>query len=349
MNVKEKIGQVLGSLLLVFMAGSVGYYTIYGGEHRFIDCMYMTVISLTSVGYGEVLQVTGNVGAQVFTMLLLVFGMGIILYGISMLAALMIEGELSGVLRERKMQKRIERLKNHYIICGGGETGRPLIDELLKNRQKVVLIENHEESIALCRSMEGLLYIVGDATDDQNLIKAGIDRAAGIIVCLPSDKDTLYVTMTARMLNTETRIISRMVDPKLEPKLRKAGADRVVSPNHIGALRMASEIIRPTVVDFLDSMLRSRQGTLRINQISILEDSELVGKKISESGLKSRFDLLVLGSKREGREIEFNPPATLGLEPGMSLIVMGEVEKIEAARSVLCPHIGHCVSDDNPG
>lgn len=333
-NIKRKLLQVVGAIVTVVLIGSIGYYVLYAGQPRFMDCVYMTVISLTGVGYGEVIEVTGHPVVQVFTMLIILFGMGVILYGISTMTALLIEGELSGILRRKRMYRKIEKLKNHYIVCGGGETGHPLIDELVKNREQVVLIEQDQEKLNIClKTVPNLLYVNGDATEDMNLTIAGIERAAGIIICLPSDKDTLYVTMTARMINPSLRIISRMVDPKLEPKLKKAGADRTVSPNFIGALRMASEIIRPTVVDFLDNMLRSRQGTLRINQIHVSENSPVAGKAICDCGLKDRYGLLVLGIKEdEHAEIEFNPSATQILKKKMALIVMGEVANIEAAQ-----------------
>ncbi|MCP4102901.1 MAG: potassium channel protein [Lentisphaerae bacterium] len=333
MNIKKRLFQVLSAIFLVVMIGSCGYYLLYNGEPRFMDCVYMTVISLTGVGYGEVVQVTGNTAAEIFTIFIIIFGMGIILYGISTLTALLIEGELSGLLRRKRMNRQIEKLKGHYIVCGGGETGHPLVGELVNNREKVVLIEHDYEKIEICKkTIENLLYVKGDATDDQNLITAGIEKASGILICLASDKDNLYVTMSARMINSKIRVISRMIDPRMELKLLKAGADRVVSPNFIGALRMASEIIRPTVVDFLDNMLRSRQGTLRINQIAISDNSGVVGKKISESGIKDKFDMLVLGLKEGDNEIEFNPPASLILKKGMSLIVMGEVDNIKRAK-----------------
>ena len=217
--------------------------------------------------------------------------MGIILYGISTLTAIMIEGELSGILRKNKMENRIKKLHNHYIVCGGGETGRHVLGELVKNKEKVVLIEHLDDNIEKSRHIEGLLYIKGDATDDHNLILAGIDKAAGIVICLPSDKDTLYVTMTARMLNGNIRIISRMVDQSLQPKLIKAGADSTVSPNFIGGLRMASEMLRPAVVDFLDSMLRSSQGNIRISQLNVSNNSQVIGKKISELGLADKISI----------------------------------------------------------
>jgi len=317
------------SIFIVILLGTNGYYVLTGGKASYADCLYMTVISLTTVGYGEIIDITNNVPARMFTIILITFGMGIILYGISTLTVIILEGELSGILRKNKMAKTISKLTDHFIVCGGGETGRPVLVELTKNKEMVVLIEQNEEDIERCRMMvDDLLFVKGDATDDENLIDAGIEAAAGIIVTLPSDKDNLYVTMTARMLNSTIRIICRMTDQKLEPKLYKAGADGVVSPNSIGALRMASEMIRPTAVDFLDSMLRSSQATLRINQIAIPESSNLVGKKIKDTGLKDKFDLLVLGSRDEDYEIEFNPSPDKVLSGGTILVVMGDVDAL---------------------
>lgn len=335
MSIKRRLYFVLAAIFIVVMVGSTGYYIMFGGKHKYMDCLYMTVISITSVGYGEVLDITGNIPAQIFTMLLITFGMGVILYGIGTLTALIVEGELSGILRRKKMDKQIQKLNNHYIVCGGGETGRHVLGELVKNREHVVLIEHDEENIerAKARVMEeNLLYIKGDATDDQNLVAAGIERAAGIIISLPSDKDTLYVTMSARMLNRKIRIISKLVDQELEFKLKTAGANNVVSPNYIGGLRMASEMIRPTVVDFLDSMLRSDRGNLRINQLVVTANSSNVGKSVMESGLKDKFGLLVLGAKLPAQEIEFNPNPSMMLKAGMALIVMGEVDNIDKAK-----------------
>jgi len=336
MGLKNRLYLVLVAIFFVVIVGSTGYYIIFGGQPKFMDCLYMTVISITSVGYGEVLDVTGNIPAQLFTMFLITFGMGVILYGISTLTASIIEGELSGIWRIKKMEKKIKKLNNHYIVCGGGSSGGHVLEELTKNKESVVLIELDESIIERHMALnEDLLYVHGDATDDKNLLTAGITNAAGIIISLPSDKDTLYATMTARMLNAKLRIISKAVDYKLAFKLKTAGANNVVSPNFIGGLRMASEMIRPTVVDFLDSMLRSSQGQLRIHQILIASNSNVAGKNIMESGIKDKFNLLVLGSKLPAQEIEFNPPATQILIPGMTLIVMGDVESIAAAKKTL--------------
>jgi voltage-gated potassium channel len=332
MAIRKRLYFLLVLIFMVIMAGSTGYYIIFNGEPAFLDCLYMTVVSLTTVGYSEVIEVTGNDTAQIFTMILITFGMGIILYGISSLTALLLEGELSGIFRKKKMAKQIDKLTDHYIVCGGGETGSGVITELCKNNEVAVLIEEDTERIERCKEICELLYIRGDATDDENLIAAGIERAAGIVITLPSDKDTLYVTMTARMLNHRIRIISRMTNQHLKPKLIKAGANAVVCPNAIGALRMASEMIRPTAVDFLDRMLRSSRGDLRIHELTVSENSKFSEKEIRECGLEERYGLLVLGAKTEARDIEFNPAPTQKLATGTTLIVMGAVGQIAKAK-----------------
>lgn len=332
MNIRRRLYYLLVLISVVIMAGSTGYYVIFDGKPRFLDCIYMTVVSLTTVGYGETLPIEGNDTAQIFTMVLITFGMGVILYGISSLTALFLEGQLSGILRKKRMAKKIDKLNNHYIVCGGGETGSGVIAELCQNNEVAVLIEEDPERIERCKDICELLYIQGDATDDENLIAAGIQRAVGIVITLPSDKDTLYVTMTARMLNHGIRVVSRITNQQLKPKLIKAGADAVVCPNSIGALRMASEMIRPTAVDFLDRMLRSSRGNLRIHELTVSQNSKFKQKKIGECSLKERYGLLVLGAKDRDSEIEFNPPETQVLSEGTTLIVMGSVGEIARAQ-----------------
>ena len=336
MRIKRQIYSVILLICIVILAGSTGYFILFGGRPRFLDCVYMTVISLTTVGYGEVVEVSGNAAAQIYTMVLITFGMGILLYGISTLTAAIVEGELTGILRKNKMLKQIQKLRNHTIVCGGGETGRLVLQELVKNRAAVVLIDNDPENIERCKAVANanLYHVQGSATDDENLLAAGIENAAGIIITLPADNDNLYITMSARMHNRKIRIITRMVDQKLEPKLKKAGADSVVSPNFIGAMRMASEMIRPAVVYFLDKMLRSGQGDLRIHQIVVSERSSLVNLPLTDCGLKDRFNLLVVAARHDGDDIEFNPPPHLPLKAGMTLIVMGTVEDIGRAKEV---------------
>ena len=230
------------------------------------------------------------------------------------------------------MQKQIDKLSNHYIVCGGGETGSGVISELHKNEETVVLIEENKDRIERCKALCDLLYLRGDATEDENLIAAGIDRAAGIVITLPSDKDTLYVTMTARMLNQKIRIISRITNRNLKSKLLKAGANSVVCPNAIGALRMASELIRPAAVDFLDHMLRSSRGDIRIHELTVSENSSFNQKEIHQCALKERYGLLILGARTKDNDIEFNPSPSQKLTAGTTLIVMGAVGQIAKAK-----------------
>jgi voltage-gated potassium channel len=198
-----------------------------------------------------------------------------------------------------------------------------------------VLVEQDNTVIERARQVKGLYHVHGDATDDKNLIAAGIERATGITICLPEDNDNLYITMTARMLNATARIISRMTNSRLKPKLLKAGATSVVSPNAIGALRMASEMIRPAAVEFLDNMLRSERGELRIHQIKVNGNSTLAGKTIMKSGLRDQFNLLLLGVRRKDGGFEFRPPSSFVLEAGMTLIVMGDIDNLNRARESL--------------
>ena len=326
--IQKRLTTFLLVILLVIATGTSGYYLIFRGHERFIDCLYMTVISITSVGYREVLDVSSSIVAQMFTMGLITVGMGFILYAISSITALLIEGELSGVRRRSRMNKKIDRLTGHIILVGGAEMGRALAEELIICGEEVVIIEQERESEEKDRQACPLLHIVGDPTDDTNLEKAGILRAKGVVIALPQDRDSLYVTMTARMMNKSLRIVAQVNDPKIEPKLRMAGADSIVSPNTIGALRMASEMIRPAAVDFLDQMLRSEKGPLRIHELPIGKGSSLAGKRISETDLQAKHDLLILGLK-DKESIIFNPKTETRLETGMILVVMGNIEEIK--------------------
>jgi voltage-gated potassium channel len=232
---RKRLYFILASIFLVVMIGSTGYYLLFDGTANFLDCVYMTVVSISTVGYGEILQITGNTSAEIFTMFLITFGMGILLYGVSTLTAGLIEIDISGIIRKKKMLKQISKLNNHFIVCGGGETGRGVLDELIKNNEDVVLIEIDANMVERCKSIvDNLLLIEGDATEDENLIAAGIERAAGVIVSLPSDKDNLYITMTARMLNPHTRIISRMINQKLEPSSKRPVQAKLCLPMQLG-------------------------------------------------------------------------------------------------------------------
>ena len=242
------------------------------------------------------------------------------------------------------MQKHINNLKYHYIVCGLGDTGRHAVEELEKTHTPYVVVESHEDNIKKFRdplgtgtnSYDEMLYVIGDATDDAVLEQAGLKRAKGIIAALANDKDNLVITVMVRQENEKVRIVARCTDPKYAERMTKAGANSTVSPNRIGGMRMASEVLRPHVVGFLDLMLREQSKTLRLEEIDVGKNSPWVDKSIKELAIKNRFGILVLAVKSaveiRGARFHVNPPPDHLLSPGEVVIVMGDVAEIRKAR-----------------
>jgi len=322
-------------LLLVLIFGTTGYRLISAGEASWVDCLYMTVITVTSVGYAEVVDLSNNPVGRIFTVLLIIGGMSVVLYAFGTFVAFLVEGELAEILRRRKMSKDIARLHGHFIVCGAGDTGYHAICELARTRRPFVAIDRDPERLRRLRECEETHFIEGDATEEETLIEAGIERAAGILCALSSDQDNLFVTMTARELNPNLRIVTRAIDLKARDKMLKAGADSVVSPNHIGGLRMVSEMVRPSVVSFLDIMLRDHERALRIEEVPIEQGSELAGKTLSTAPIRDEVDALVLAVRTgDGESYIFNPTADQQLRPGMILVVMADVDAVQRLREM---------------
>jgi len=323
-----KIAAVLGGLIAF---GTFGYYLLFQGRERLIDCLYMTVISLTTVGYGEILNVRSIPGGRLFTMILITFGMGILIYSLSSLTAFIVEGHFTGLIRRRRMMKQIGHLEGHTIVCGCGDTGYYVVEELLKCGRKVVLLDLDPKHLERCQALGDVLTLEGDATQDQNLKDAGIERAAGLVVALHSDKDSLFVVMSAQILNPNLRIVAMAHDEAIENKMKRAGANAVVSPYFIGGLRMASEIIRPTTVQFLDTMLRAEAGTIRVSEIQVRSDSPFRGKSLKDLDLPAKHNLLVLAVyEKDGGNFLYNPGRDHVLEDDQTLVVMGDVKDVMA-------------------
>lgn len=329
-----KIYSTFALLIFTIILGTLGYYLLYQGQAPLMDCLYMTLITLSTVGYGEVLDVSQNIPAKIFTMILMVFGIGVLAYAISLITAFFVEGALNDMLRRSSMNRQISKLKDHYIVCGGGDTGYYVVEEIQKMQEPMVLIEWDDDRIKAYRRYKNLLYILDDATDDEILIQAGVEKAKGIVAVLSCDKDNLFITVTARQMNPKIRIVAKGVGPKMSDKLFKAGADAVVCPNLIGGMRLASEMLRPTVVGFLDRMLRHSAQNIRIEEMSIPSRSSLVGKTIQECRFKEKYNLLVLAILSKNGEIEFNPPANTPLQEGSTLIVMGDRQNVRKMQSL---------------
>ncbi|MBI3377740.1 MAG: potassium channel protein [Nitrospirae bacterium] len=315
-------------LAIVIISGTAGYVLIE--RWGMLDSLYMTVITIASVGYMEVNPLSPN--GRVFTIFLIIFGMGVLLFGISTFTAFLVEGELSEILRRRKMEKIISGLKEHYIVCGMGRIGRHIIDELHKTRRLCVAIDKNEEA---CRRLaeEGKLFIKGDATSSSVLKSANITHAKGVFCSLPTDAENLLLILTARGINPSLKIIARAEEDESEEKMRRAGADGVVLPEFIGGLRMTSAMVRPEAVTFLDKMLKDQEKVYRVEDIFVDTDSVFAGKTLKISGLMERKGFSVVAVRKGDRYI-FNPSGDEKIETGDAVILIGESESIREVKAV---------------
>ncbi len=326
-RLRKRLRLALGAVVLVTLVGVLGFTLIGGRGHNLIDAIYMTVITLTTVGFGEIIDMSRNPVGRIFTIALLLGGMGIVAYTVPMLAAFVIEGQLHDIFRRRRMENRIAQLAGHYIICGDEETSWFVAEELIHTERTIVLITPTEEvqELALAR-LGDIPLVMGDPTADEVLARAGIERASGIVFSLENEKDNVLGVLTARRLSPMTRIIASSEHAGTEAKLRMAGADGVVSPSRIGGLRMASELLRPKVVSFLDQMLREKGGSLRVEELEVLAESSAAGKTLAWLGVGDVRGAVLLAVRRPDGPFEFKPPADTTLEPGMSLIVMADAQ-----------------------
>jgi voltage-gated potassium channel len=328
-------GQTKRGILLVILTilvGTAGFYIIGRGAWTLEDCLYMTIITICTVGYGEVLPLDQVPHARLFTIFLILFGTGSMVYFGSTVVALFVERDIGKQWRQRKMQKQIAALSDHVIVCGAGTVGQQVVMELIATRTPFVIIENEQRKIddlAVELGLKSLLYIIGDATDDDLLKEAGIERARGIVITLPSDKDSMITTVTARQLSKSVRIVSRCHEPGNVQRILKAGANSVVSPNVIGGMRLVSEMIRPQVVEFLDLMLRDKDKNLRIEEAVIPDGSDLVGKALQDTWIRKITSLLVLAIKHAERGVyTYNPRPDAVIEKGTILIVLGTSDDV---------------------
>jgi len=332
MRLQKRLAQIGVLFAAIFTAGTTGFMAVEGWP--FLDALYMTTITLSTVGFQEVHPL--STGGRLVAMALILGGTGSLLYGLSVVTAFIVEGELRELLGKRRMEKVLAKLHAHVIVCGAGETGKHVVEELLKTQTPCVVIEQDLARLKHLERFGGMPVIEGDATDGVVLSRARIDIARGLITTLPSDKDNLFVILTARELNPTLRIVSRVIEDDSHAKLRKAGADAVVSSNQIGGLRLASELIRPHVVSFLDTMLRDPHRVLRIEEAEVMQGSPVVGKTLDELDLVSRVGLVVMAKRRGAKgEFVYNPKASTPLDAGDFLIVCGEPAQLETLRDIL--------------
>jgi len=333
---KNRIFISLLVFVLVFFIGVAGFKIIGGREWSLLDSVYMTVITAATIGYGEVHDLSLNPAARIFGTFYIILCLGTIAFAVSSITAFIVEGELKNILGRRKMEKDISRLRDHYVVCGSDETARTVIQELVQTQRPFLVVEASREKIdRLSQEWTDLLYYQGDPAEDSVLVKAGIERAKGILLSLPTDEANLFVAITARSLNPGIRIVAKGIEVKSHNKMIKAGADAVISPTYIGGMRMVSEMVRPAVVTFLDMMLRDREKGLRVEEVRVGETSALVGKTIAASGVcEKRGALLVAVKKSTTKDYEFDPPRERLIEKDDTLIfivnpeMLGELAKI---------------------
>lgn len=323
--------------MIVVIGMGTASYRIIDPAAGWVNAFYMTIITLTTVGYGEIIDLSGSPAGRLFTAFLILVGMGGVFYFLTTATAFIVEGQLGQVFRRRQVEKTIASLSDHLIVCGSGGTALYTAAELLAVERQVVIICDHPERVEHVRKeLPEVPMVLGDPASDEILEAAGITRAAGVVACTESDKENLVVTLSARQLNPSLRIVSRVTDIDSSDKIRRVGADAVVSPNFIGGLRLASELIRPAVVSFLDTMLRDRDANLRIDEVTLPPGSSAVGREIGDLELGKVSNALLVAYRESSGQWRYNPPPRMTLAEKSTLILLGSPTEIRA----VCDHVG---------
>jgi len=324
MTAEQKFKVAVLLLIAILLIGTLGYMGIE--KLSPLNALYMTVITISTVGFKEVKDLSpAGIG---FTILLIIGSVSMVAYGITVISSFILEGHFREIGRTKKMKAEIDKIKEHYIVCGISRTARQVIQELQRARVPFLVIASDSQNLE--KEAGEVLHIEGDPTDDEVLKKSQVEKAKGLIACLSSDTDNVFVTLSARALNPKLKIVAQASGEISESKMLKAGADKVISPEVIGGRRMASIILRPTVVSFLDIMTRGGEDvTLRLEEVNIPPSSPLSGKSITETEIRRKTGTLVVGIKKEqtGR-IRYNPSSSTVLEDNDILLVLGDEESI---------------------
>ncbi|MGB3341783.1 MAG: NAD-binding protein [bacterium] len=330
---------IYGRLILIMLliigvitGGTVGYQIIE--KLTFIDALYMTIITISTVGFGEVTLLSD--AGRIFTIILILCGVATITTGISLVFSSIIEGTFGEILRGRRMEKRLIKIKKHFIICGYGAVGEDIINEFIRAGECFVLIERKKEILdKLIQENSDIIYIEGDATNDEVLKSARIEQAKGIIAVLGSDSDNLYICLSARSLNPSLRIIARVTESESIDKLKKAGADYVFSPEKIGGIRLTAAALRPTVTSFLDAIIRGEHLDLMLDEVKVDEHSDIAGKILKKSEISEKIGIIILAIKSVSSDkLTFNPSSDTIINPNDVLITFGTTEQLKQLRKL---------------
>lgn len=318
--------------VLVNALGTAGYMVISGWS--FLDSLYMTVITVATVGYMEVEPLTP--AGRIFTMLLIVMGVGVFFYIGGATIQVLVEGKVRQVLGRRRLEKKIEKLKDHYIICGYGRIGSVLCRQLKEGGVPLVVVEKDERYVPQMDA-EGLLYVLGDATEEESLAHAGIDRAKGLVATLGNDAADVFLVLSARQMAPRLFILARAQQAASTRKLRAAGADKVISPHELGARRMATGILRPNVTDFIELTFADPKNDIQMEELPVSPQSKLAGVTLAESAIRKNLNLIIIAIKKSDGTMLFNPSFDSRLFPGDTMITVGRKDKLERLEKILNP------------
>jgi voltage-gated potassium channel len=318
---------VLGA---VFVAAVWGYYLLHP-DMGMVYAVWMAVITISSVGYGK--EAASTALEQLFDVGVIVTGMSATAYTLGGLVQMLTEGEIERILGRRRMEREIDSLANHVIVCGYGRIGEQLSNELRLRKKPFVVLESDSEKISEMID-DGILHLQGNATDEDLLLEAGVDRAKTIACTLPSDADNVFITLTSRNLNAQINIIARAEAPPTARKLKQAGANRVVLPTVIGAQSMARMVLKPSTADLIELLAESTFLDVELDEIEVPQESKLVGMQVRHSQPPRKNRVLFVAVKRASNEMVFNPHADFEFAAGDTIVMMGRLEDIEEFRNV---------------
>ena len=307
----------------MILIGTVGFHFIE--NLTWLESVYVAMETVTTVGYGDIPPKTAE--GRIFVTLFMLLGVGTVLYALTVLAQAIIQSEIVEALGINQKMREMERLRDHYIVCGAGRVGRRIIRNLQKQSLPFVVIERDERKIAELAEDEGIHILIADATLEENLIQAGVKRAKGLATCLPDDAANVYVVLTARDINNNLHIVARAVEEQAEPKLIRAGANRVVAPTIIGSQSMARALLKPTIADFMDSIV-AENFDLVFEEIAIKSDSGYIDKELRETNISTALNLLIVAIRRKSGEMILQPSADTKICEGDLLIAIGRAEQM---------------------
>ena len=319
MNARKQLWIAVICMTFVVILGTLGFMTIE--EISLFQAFWMTMITVLTVGYGDAVPVTQ--AGKVFALLIIPVGVGIVTYAIGVVAAMIIEGNLFHAVRRKKMDKQIAQLQNHIIVCGCGRVGLQVVHELQEKKIPFVVVDKDESIL----EKEKLLYVHGDATEDQVLHHAGISKAAGLVAIVANDAENVFITLTARGLNDAIKIVARAEKPETEDKLKRAGANKVINPSSMAGIHIAKGIANPLTVHYIDTVLYGVDQSFVIEEIAVGKGSILASKSLLESDVRNQFDVTILAILRNGNVIH-NPTGQEKLQEHDMIIVFGSVEKL---------------------